>query len=169
MNRPEPSEYAPYYEGYVSLVPETDILTVLRDQNDELRSLVEAMPEERGTYAYAEAKWTVKELLSHLIDGEKIFAYRALRISRGDATPIEGFDQDPYIEHSHANERSFGDLIGEFDLNRRANLVMFGNMRDPDWMRFGTASDNAVSAKAVAWIMAGHVRHHVNILKERYL
>jgi len=169
MNRPEPSEYAPYYEGYVSLVPETDIIPVLENQIQELRSLIAAVPEERGGYAYAPGKWTIKELLSHLIDGERIFAYRALRISRGDETPIEGFDQDPYIEHSHANDRSFSSLVEEFDLTRRANMAMFRNMRDADWERSGTASDNAVSTRAVAWIMAGHVRHHVNILKARYL
>ena len=169
MNRPEPSEYAPYYEGYVSLVPETDIIPVLENQIQELRSLIAAVPEERGSHAYAPGKWTIKELLSHLIDGERIFAYRALRISRGDETPIEGFDQDPYIEHSHANDRSFSSLVEEFDLTRRANMAMFRNMRDADWERSGTASDNAVSTRAVAWIMAGHVRHHVNIVKARYL
>lgn len=168
MTKPSSSEYAPYYEGYVSLV-DPDVMAMLDGQPAELRSLIQALPEEKGGYAYADGKWTIKELLSHIIDGERMFAYRVLRISRGDATPIEGFDQDPYIEHSHANERSFVNLIEEFSLSREANMLMFRNLNEADWSRMGVASDNPVSARALAWIMAGHVRHHIDVLKERYL
>ena len=169
MDRPASTEYAPYYEGYVSLVPEGDIESTLTGQPAEMRSLIETLPEERGSYAYADGKWTIKELLSHVIDGERIFSYRALRISRGDKTPIEGFEQDDYIATSNANNRTFADLLEEFRLERQANLHLIRNISEDGSQRMGTASGNPVSARAIAYIMAGHVRHHIGVLKERYL
>jgi len=169
MDRPEPTEYAPYYERYISLVPEADITSTLAAQQDELRSLFAAVPEEKGAYAYADGKWTIKELLSHIIDGERIFAYRALRISRGDKSPIEGFEQDDYIATSNANNRTFADLLDEFTLERQANLHLFRNISAVGSQEIGTANDNPISARAIAWIMAGHVRHHLDVLKTRYL
>lgn len=169
MQRPEPAEYAPYYERYISLVPEDDVTAALAAQPDEIRSLFADVPEEKGGYAYADGKWTIKELLSHVIDGERIFAYRALRISRGDKTPIEGFEQDDYIATSNANNRTFNDLVDEFALERQANLHLINNISDAGSQQMGTASDNPVSARAIAYIMAGHVRHHIGILKKRYL
>ncbi|MBV9241112.1 MAG: DinB family protein [Acidobacteria bacterium] len=168
MNRPETTEYDPYYEHYVSLVS-GDLLPFLDAQSRDLAALIEPLPEEKGTHSYADGKWTIKELLSHLIDGERMFAYRTLRVSRGDETPIEGFEQDPYIEHSHANERSFSDLLKEFSLLREANMLMLRNMKDDDWLRIGTANQRRISARALSWIMGGHVAHHVEVLKERYL
>src|SRR6187455_1730241 len=114
MNRPETNEFAPYYNNYVSLVTDGPIATVLEAQPSELSRLISGLPDEKGTFAYAEGKWTIKELLSHIIDGERIFAYRVLRVSRGDKTPIEGFEQDEYIETSNANNRSFAELLEEF-------------------------------------------------------
>src|SRR6476620_6642331 len=168
MNKPETTEYDPYYEHYVSLVS-GDLLPFLDAQPRELAAILGSLPEEKGLYAYAEGKWTIKELLSHLIDGERMFAYRVLRIARGDETPIEGFDQDIYIENSNANNRSFAELLEEFDLARRSNMLMLRNMRDEDGARMGTASDKPISARTIPYILAGHVTHHVNILKERYL
>ncbi|HTH50341.1 MAG TPA: DinB family protein [Pyrinomonadaceae bacterium] len=170
MQRPDPSEYAPYYQGYIDqTTTEEDLLTVMDGQANELRSVVGSLPEDRGSFAYAEGKWTIKELLSHIIDGERIFGYRAHRISRGDATPIEGFEQDDYIPTSNANARNFADLLDEFDLQRRANMLMLRNISDDAGSLMGTASGNPVSARAIAHIMAGHVRHHVKILQTRYL
>lgn len=169
MKRPETNEFFAYYNTYVSLIPGDDVMTVLNDQPNELRSMLGSMPEERGAFAYEQGKWTIKELLSHIIDGERIFAYRILRISRGDKTPIEGFEQDGYIEFSNANNRSFSDLLDEFDLQRRSNMLMLRNISDEDSQRMGTASDKPVSVRALTYIAAGHVRHHVNILNERYL
>ena len=169
VERPEASEYNPYYDKYISLVTEPDLLSVLEKQPGEIRELIGSISEDRGTFAYGEGKWTIKEVLSHLIDGERIFAYRVLRISRGDETPIEGFEQDGYIENSHANDRTFGDLCSEIGETRTANLRLLRTLSDADWKRKGTASESPVSVRALAYIMAGHIRHHVAILKERYL
>lgn len=169
MNRPEKNEYAEYYERYISLVSENDIVAVLEKQHNELLEFFEKLDEEKSLYAYAEGKWSIKEVIGHLTDGERIFAYRALRISRADKTPIEGFEQDGYIENSNFNNASLSDLTDELLLNRKANLIFFKNLTDEAWLRTGTASGNPVSVRALAFMMAGHIRHHLNILNERYL
>ena len=169
MNRPEKNEYNPYYETYVSLVPETEIVRVLDEQQEELLEIFKAISEEKGSFAYDEGKWSIKELLGHLTDGERIFCYRAVRISRSDATPIEGFEQDGYIENSNFKNTKLSDLIDEFLYLRKANLIYFKNLSDDAWTKMGTASDSPVSVRALAYIMAGHVRHHLRILRERYL
>lgn len=169
MRRPEPDEFAPYFNTYISLIEGDAVLPILEAQSGEIRAMFSDVSEEKGGFAYAEGKWTIKELLSHLIDGERIFAYRILRISRGDTTPIEGFEQDDYIETSNANNRSFTDLLDEFEHERRANLLLVKNLTDEASLRMGTASNNPVSVRALVYIMAGHAKHHVNILQERYL
>lgn len=169
MNRPETTEFAPYYNTYISLVADDEIIPVLDQQPGQLEQIISGLPEEKGVFAYAEGKWTIKEMLSHLIDGERMFAYRVLRISRGDKTPIEGFEQDGYIENSNANNRSFAELLEEFGLLRKANLLLLKNLSDDASRRIGTASENAVSVRALVYIMAGHIKHHINILNQRYL
>ncbi len=169
MQRPDKNEYDPYYERYISLVSGDDPVAALAAQPTELQDIFIALPEEKGTYAYEPGKWSIKEVISHLIDGERMFAYRAFRIARGDETPIEGFEQDPYIENAHANERSFGELFEEFNLLRRANLLFFNHLRNEQWQFIGTANNVQISVRAIAFIMAGHVKHHANILNERYL
>ena len=169
MKRPDIKEYDPYYETYVSLVSGDDVMPLLETQMQALRPLIDPLAEEKGTLSYADGKWTVKELLSHIIDGERIFAYRILRISRGDQTPIEGFEQDGYIENSNANNRLFSDLLDELEHQRQANLRMLKNLSEADAERLGTASEKTVSVRALAYIMAGHVEHHIQILKDRYL
>jgi hypothetical protein len=167
--KPESSEYDAYYHKYVSLVPEADIREPFAVQPAELRSALNDIGEDRGSFAYAEGKWTIKEVLSHLIDGERIFAYRMLRISRGDETPIEGFEQDGYIENSNANNRTFSELLDEFEFSRKANALMLNNLDATGLARMGTASGLPVSVRALANIAIGHVRHHLTILNERYL
>ena len=169
MQRPEKTEYAPYYEIYVSLVDETDVVATLQSQLDEMQNILAEISEEKAAHAYAEGKWTIKELIGHLNDGEKIFAYRALRIARADKTPMEGFEQDGYIENANFNECRFKDLVEEFTLLRRANILFFKNLTEEAWTRTGTASGSAVSVRALAYIIIGHVRHHTNILRSRYL
>lgn len=169
MSRPEKSEYDPYYERYVSLVENDTILDTLGAQPIKLNALFSGMPEKRGEFRYAEGKWSIKELLGHLIDGERMFAYRLFRISRGDETPIEGFEQDGYIENAHSDERPFSDLLNEFSLLRQANMLFFKNLTLNAWGRVGTANNAKVSVRALVYIMAGHIEHHLAILKERYL
>lgn len=169
MKRPEKTEYNEYYEGYVSLVEETDIVQALENQLTEIEQVFAEITEEKALYAYAEGKWTIKQLIGHLTDGERIFAYRALRISRADKTPIEGFEQDDYIENANFNSIPFTELTEELILSRKANLLMFKYMTEDGWNRTGTASDNPISVRALAYIMVGHLRHHIKILQERYL
>src|SRR5688572_21537939 len=153
MTRPEKNEYDPYYEKYVSLVENDDIVGTLAAQPTKLQDLLTGLPEDKGAFAYADGKWSIKEVLSHLIDGERMFAYRLFRISRADETPIEGFEQDGYIENSHANRRSFGDLLEEFSLLRRANLMLVKNLDDDGWARVGTANQVQISARGLIYIM----------------
>ncbi len=169
MKRPETLEFDAYYSAYISLVEGDNVMHILHTQPNELRGVLSALPEDIGTFAYSPGKWTIKELLSHVIDGERIFAYRILRISRGDLAPIEGFEQDGYVANSNANSRSIADLVDEFDLQRRSNLLMFKSISDEASLRMGTASEKPVSVRALVYILAGHVTHHAGILKKRYL
>lgn len=169
MTRPEKTEYYEYYETYVSLVDETNIVAAFESQLNALNALFNSISEEKSTFAYAEGKWTIKELVGHLIDGERMFGYRALRISRGDETPIEGFEQDGYVENAPFNDYKFSDLAEEFELVRKSSILFFKHLKETDWTRTGTASGNPVSVRALAYIMVGHVRHHMNILRDRYL
>lgn len=169
MNRPEAAEYAPYYDKYISLIDATSLMPRLETQPTQLREIFDGVSEDRGLHRYEPGKWTIKESLSHLIDAERIFAYRALRISRGDVTPIEGFEQDGYIENSNANNRTFANMLDEFEHQRKANLLLVDNLTDEASQRMGTASDNPVSVRALAYMMAGHVEHHLKIFRDKYL
>lgn len=169
MNRPEKNEYAEFYAGYISLVDETDIIAALQNQPTDLRNLLAECLPEKESFRYAENKWSVRELLGHIVDGERVFSYRALRISRGDETPLAGFEENFYVENSRFSEIKLADLLEEFALLRQSNVFLFKNLTDEMWSRTGTASDAKVSVRALAFIMVGHVRHHANILKTRYL
>lgn len=169
MRRPERNEYAPFYEGYVSSIPEDDVTGVLEAQSAELEAMIDGLSEEKGMFAYAEGKWTIKELLGHIIDGERVFGYRLHRISHGDTTPLAGFDQDIYVNNGRSHLRTFRDLMDEFTAVRRANLCLIRSLRNEDWDLAGTASDASVTVRALTFIMAGHMRHHLRIMKERYL
>jgi hypothetical protein len=169
MNRPDKNEYASYYERYVSLVKESDIVAALETQQLEFLEIFKEIAEEKGVFRYEAGKWSIKELIGHLIDGERIFAYRALRFARADKTPVEGFEQDDYIANADFDAIRLDDLIAEFSLLRQANILFFRNLSDEIWSRTGTASNAEVSVRALAYIMAGHVRHHLKILQARYL
>lgn len=169
MNLPSKNEYNEFYETYVSLVPETDILAAMQEQSNELESIFCKISEEKSLFAYAEGKWTIRELLGHLTDGERHFSYRALRFSRADETPIEGFEQEGYIKNAYFNQIKLSDLLEELLFLRRANLKMYENLSDEAWLRNGTASGFPVSVRALAYISVGHIRHHLQILRERYL
>jgi hypothetical protein len=169
MSRPDKNEYADYYEKYVSLVTEDDIVAAMRRQLDELTEIFATIPEENGAFAYAPEKWTLKELVGHLIDGERIFSYRALRFSRADQTPVEGFEQNDYISNADFNSLKLSELVEELSLLRRANILFFKNLTAEMTLRTGSASKAEVSVRALAFIMVGHIRHHLNILNARYL
>lgn len=167
--RPEAHESAPFYHHYISLVEGTDALQALKDNYTDAVQLYSNLAEEKWDYRYAEDKWTIKELLLHIIDAERVFAYRALRIARGDQTPLAGFDQDDYVPMSKAGERSAASLIAEYQAVRQATLHLFQNFTPEMLDRMGTASGKPVSALALTFMLAGHEKHHLNILKERYL
>ena len=169
MKRPESTEYAPYYDNYISLINGDDVLSVLDAQLLSFRSLFSNFAEEKGLYRYAAGKWTCKESLSHVIETERIFGYRLLRVSRGDTTPMEGYEQNDYVVTSNANNRTFLDLLNEFEHQRRANLILINSLTEETTTRIGTASGNPVSARALVYMIAGHVRHHERIFAEQYL
>lgn len=167
--RPQPSDYAAYYEKYISLVPGTDILGVLEAQRMLMTQLLSARSEREGNFRYATDKWTVKEVVGHITDTERIFAYRALRISRGDKTPIEGFEQDDYVKNGGFNDRTLADLAGDFAQVRGASLALFLGLAGDAWQQRGVANKNEVTVRALAFIIAGHELHHRRILEEKYL
>ena len=168
MHRPLESEYAPYYQGYIAQVSEDEILPVLRSQLDELDVLLGRVPPERETFAYAEGKWSIREIVGHLIDGERVFGYRAFCIARGETQNLPGFEQNDYIATAPYNKIDLEDLLSELRLVRLANIAMLRNLDEAAWARTGTANDNEVTVLALAFIMGGHVRHHMGVLRERY-
>jgi hypothetical protein len=168
MKRPADTEHAPYYATYISLVPETDVLTVLETQPQALRDIAARIAADREQFRYAPDKWSIREVLGHIIDTDRVFGYRAFCISRGEQQPLPGFDQNDYMATSDFNARQVADLVNEFAVVREANLLALRRLKDSDWDRTGTASGHPVSVRALAFMMAGHVRHHLWILTERY-
>jgi hypothetical protein len=167
--RPQTTEYLPYYERYISLVPEGDVLETMAGQLDSTLALLRSIPEERAGHRYAPDKWSIKELVGHVIDGERIFAYRALRFARNDQTELAGFEQDDYIRNATFDDCRLRDLIDEFEHVRRGNLLMLRQLDEAAWARSGVASNAEVSVRALAYIMAGHELHHMNVLRDKYL
>ena len=166
--RPEPGENAPYYDRYISLVGGTDILGTLDAQRRETMILLCGRDESDGDYRYAPAKWSVKEVLGHVCDTERIFAYRALRIARGDQTPLAGFEQDDYVKNGPFAAVPLAEIIEDYIAVRRATITLFRNLDEGAWSRRGVASENAVSVRALAYMIAGHELHHRKILQEKY-
>jgi hypothetical protein len=168
LSRPQPGEYAPYYDRYISQIPGNDILATLDDQRRQMLLLLSGRAEADGDIRYAPEKWTVKEVLGHVCDAERIFAYRALRISRNDPTPMESFDENEYARNSPFSSRPLSDLIEEYIAVRRATISLFRNLDEPAWSRRGVASKNEVTVRGLAYIIAGHELHHRKILEEKY-
>lgn len=164
--RPAPDEAAPFYHGYIGLVPDGDLLATLERQIDETAARLEGSD---GAFRYAPGKWTVREVLAHMIDTERVFAYRALRFARGDETPLPGFDQDLFVDTYDVSNRSVESLLDEFRGVRAATLSLLRGFDEAAWNRRGTASGHPMSARGAAWVIAGHERHHVAILRDRYL
>ena len=169
MTRPNSTEYAPYFEKYVSLVPEGEIVVTLGKQIESTLSLIRGLSEAQGDLRYAPGKWSVKEVIGHLIDTERIFAYHALRFARNDATPLSGFDENSYVANAGFSSRSLADLAEEFEHVRKSNIYMFKHLDGDSCLRRGAANDNEISVRALAYNIAGHELHHVGILRSRYL
>ncbi len=166
--RPEAGEYAPYYDRYIALVRGDDILGTLDQQRRETMLLLSGRDEEEGDLRYAPGKWSAKEVLGHVCDTERVFAYRALRISRSDATPLAGFEQDDYVRNGPFANRTLSDLVEDFIAVRRATLSLLRNLDEAAWTRRGIANKNEVTVRALAFIIAGHELHHRRILEEKY-
>jgi uncharacterized damage-inducible protein DinB len=166
--RPEAGEYAPYYDRYIALVRGDDILGTLDQQRRETMLLLSGRDEEEGDFRYAPGKWSAKEVLGHVCDTERVFAYRALRISRADATPLAGFEQDDYVRNGPFANRTLSDLVEDFIAVRRATLSLLRNLDEAAWTRRGIANKNEVTVRALAFIIAGHELHHRRILEEKY-
>ncbi|WP_139921496.1 DinB family protein [Hymenobacter sp. DG01] len=168
--RPAATEYAPYYETYIRLIPAGhNPLQQLREQSATLKQLLHGLSDEQARLRYAPGKWSIKESLVHVLDTERIFTYRALRIGRGDQQPLPGFDQDAYVPASGADDRSLEDILAEYDAVRAATLSLFGSFRPETYERLGTASTFPVSVRALLYMTAGHEAHHLQLLQERYL
>jgi hypothetical protein len=166
--RPGTSEYAPFYETYVSKVPEAEVLPVLEAQGEQVRRIAAAVPADRERHRYAPGKWSVREVFGHLIDSERLFGFRALCIARGDTTPLPGFDQETYMAGAGYDEVPLAELASELAAVRETNLLFLRRLSEAAWSRVGTANGTPVSARALGYVMAGHLRHHLAILRERY-
>lgn len=169
IGKPDASEYLPYYGKYVSLVPEGDILAVLGKQIEETTGLLNSIPESQASFRYAPDKWSIKELVGHMIDSERIFAYRALRFARNDKTPLPGYEQDDYISNAAFDSCRLVDLSLELRSVRQSTVFLFKHLDANAWLRSGLANDAEASVRALAHIIAGHELHHRGILSTRYL
>ena len=166
--RPEADEHAPYYARYIVLVPESEPAKALEGQLVDMLPLLEGLKETQGDHRYAPGKWSVKQVLQHLIDGERVFAYRALRAARADQTPLPGFDENAYADAAKLEGRTVRSLVDEWVALRRANVAMFGGLDEEALRRRTVANGNEISARALAFIIAGHGRHHCGMLRETY-
>lgn len=167
--RPAEGDFNPYYGRYIDLVEGDQFMEFLTEIHEDTRRLLENLSDEQAENRYAYGKWSVKEVVNHLCDCERVFSYRALRIARGDSTPLPGFEQDSYVDHSRAGDRPLQDLVDELTQIRKGTLLLFSNLNEDALKRAGTASDSPITVRALAFIIGGHEKHHQQILKERYL
>lgn len=168
-DRPGLEEHGEYFGRYVAQTPEGDVLETLARQIGETSSFLAGLGEERSNFRYAADKWSIKQVVGHLVDCERVFAYRALRFARGDAQALPGFEQDDYVTVANFDERTLASLIEEFEAVRRATLLLFDSLDAEAWLRLGGASGAPISVRAVPWILAGHELHHMAVIRDRYL
>ncbi len=167
--KPEPGDFAPHHAAYIDRVPPGNILTILDEQIGETLRYLGALSDEKALHRYAPGKWSIKEIVGHMADVERIMSYRGLRFARGDATPLPGFEQDDYVPQSGADRRPLKDLLTEFACVRQASMHMFRGFDADAWARRGVASDHPMAVRAVPFILAGHERQHLATIRERYL
>ena len=166
--RPAPGDYDPYYADYIDALDDGPILARLVEQGDRLRTLLAGLGPSGADHRYAPDKWSIKEMIGHLADAERVFGMRATCIARGEIAPLPGFEQDDYVQQGGFGRRTLDSLLRELELLRGANVEMFAALSDEAWERRGTASGSPVTVRAIAWILAGHLEHHVGVLRDRY-
>ena len=170
IRKPQPGEYSPHAAGYVALAIDTDnIIKLLTDLMDSTGELFGSLPEDKHLYAYAPGKWTIKQVLGHMIDTERVFSYRAVCFARGEQQNLPGFEQDDYEANNNSNDREMADLLREFVMLRLSNIYFFQSLNEEQAWRLGSANGYPATAGAMAYVMAGHELYHLAILKERYL
>lgn len=167
--RPEPNEYPAYFHNSIQSVPEGDLIELLGQNLKRLLDITQSVSEEKSTFRYAEGKWSIREVIGHLTDTERVFVYRAFRFSRKDKTDLSGFDQDLYITNSNYQSQSLSDLVSEFTSVRQSSILFFKSLTNNMWHEKGTANKTSVSVRALACMCYAHVDHHLTILTERYL
>lgn len=167
--RPQSNEFVPYYSKYVDRVPEEDVIAALEQQIETTRAALAPLSELQAMHRYEPDKWSVKEVVGHMVDVERVFAYRALSIARGEQKNLPDFDQNEYMKVAGFDTRSLADLVDEFTELRRADVRMFRALAPEAWSRIGTASDARISVRALAYVLVGHERHHLEVIRERYL
>ena len=166
--RPGSDEHAPYYGKYIALVPDGEIVAQLAYQIRETIEMLAELPNSAGDYRYAAGKWSLKEVLGHMIDTERVFSFRALCFARGDQNPLPGFEQDEYVRNSGSSARSWRNLLEEFETVRETTVLLFQGLNVEAWSRRGLASGTEVSVRALAWMIAGHELHHRHGIRENY-
>jgi hypothetical protein len=169
LRRPQPGEYAEAYGTYIAAAPEDDVLGFLQTQMGEVSALFAGLSEAQGAFRYAPGKWSLKDLVQHLSDAERIFAYRCLRIGRGDATPLPGFDEETYAVAAKADLHPMADLLADWRASRTASLTLFRSLDEAAWERQGTTNGRAITVRCIPYICAGHAAHHLAVIRERYL
>lgn len=169
MQRPEPTEHAEYYGLYIEQIPDGDICDILNEQLQEVGALLSGIDEAKAGYRYGPDKWSIKEVVGHLLDTERAFAFRAMAFARNEQAPIPGLEQDDYVAAANFDSRTIKDLTTELEHMRKANVIFFRSIDDETSRRRGMASDCEFTVRALAYITAGHTRHHLNLLRERYL
>ncbi len=169
LERPDPSEYAEYYGTYIDKVADGPFLEMLSSQHRETQAFLAQLGETRGGYRYAVGKWSIKEVVGHLTDTERVFAYRGLCFARGDSGPLPSMDQDPYVEQARFDDRTLADIAAEWQDLRRSNLRLFSSFSPEVWSRRGVASGCEFTVRSIAYIVLGHEVHHLGVLKERYI
>ena len=169
QRRPDPSEHSPYFSRYMELVPENDIVAALQRQGDDTQKLLASIDESRAGHRYAPDKWTIRQLVGHVEDAERVFAYRALSFARGAATPLPGFDENEWAKNATYEGSTLRERAESLAAVRRATIALFRSLDDESWDRAGSANNNRVTVRALAFMCVGHERHHMTILRERYL
>jgi hypothetical protein len=167
--RPDSSEHAPYYSRYIDLVPETDLPQALLDQLEQTAACLGSLPEALHDHRYAEGKWTIREVMGHILDTERILGMRLLRFARGDASPMSRADENLYVRNAEFGRYTMGELLEEYRLVRRSHAMLLSHLPEAAWDRTGPAADHTVSVRALAYMLVGHERHHLNIVRTRYL